>query len=321
MVKRLVLIILFSTGSVKALTLFEFLGGQKIGTTTMTFLKIPVGAKQGGLGETGVAIANDATSLYWNPAAMSFVPGKFSSSLFSQRWIGETYFNYGAIVYKPGTYSSIGFMTANLHSGYIERTDENHPFGLGTYYRTSSYYAGLSYSRKLIDRFSFGITLKYLAEILDEYSQHTVALDLGTFYLIGFRDIALGISISNIGPDPEVKSPRPSETPSSFSLPVIYRLGIYGSPVQNFYSSFQLEKSTDNVEIFRIGFEYVILEFLSLRAGYRLNANIPGEFSGFTAGIGFMKSLGFKKDFHVDYALSALGYAGIVHKAQVGVNF
>ena len=321
MVKRFILLTLLVAGVLKAITLFEFLGGQKVGTTTMTFLKIPVGAKQGGLGETGVAIASDATCLYWNPSAMSFTPGSISSAFFSQKWIGDTYFNYGAFTYKLHNLSSIGVQLANLHSGYIQRTDENHPFGLGTYFRTSSTYLGLSYSQKLIDRFSFGITLKYLTEFLDEYQQYTFALDLGTYYLVGYRDIALGISISNIGPDPKVKSPNPQETPSSFSLPVIYRLGVYGSPLNNFYASLQLEKSTDNIEIFRIGLEYVILEALSLRAGYRLNGNIPGEYSGFTAGIGYAQSFGFKKDFHIDYAIGTMGYAGIIHKAQVGVNF
>jgi len=308
-------------GVSRAFTVFEFLGGQKIGTTTMTFLKIPVGAKQGALGEQGVAIANDATSIYWNPSSMSFLPSNLSISVFSQRWIGETYYTYGGFVSKIGKYNSFGISFVNLHSGFIERSDEYHPFGLGTYFRTSSTSLGLSFSRKVIDRFSFGITLKGLYESLDDYSQYTVALDLGTYYLVGYRDIALGLSISNIGPDPEVKSPTPNETPSSFSLPVIYRLGVYGSPISSLYFSFQLEKSTDNVEIFRIGAEYVIAEILSLRFGYKLNSNIPGEYSGFTGGVGISKSLGFKKNLSIDYAVSTLGVAGIVHKAQLGVNF
>jgi len=321
MVKRAFLILCVLVSSAKAITLFEFLGGQKVGTTTMTFLKIPVGAKQGGLGETGVAIANDATCIYWNPSAISYVPSNASVSFFTQKWIGDTYYSYAGFVYQIEKFTRLGILMGNLHSGYIQRTDEYHPFGLGTYYRTSSTYAGIAIARKLIDRFSFGINVKYMNEALDDYNQRTVALDVGTYYLIGFRDIALGISISNIGPDPEIESPDPSENPARFSLPVMYRLGAYGSPLNNFYLSLQLEKSTDNVEIFRIGAEYVIAELVSLRAGYKLNSNIPGEFSGFTGGIGIIKSFDFKRDVHIDYAVSALGYAGLVHKAQMGVNF
>jgi hypothetical protein len=321
MVKRILVLLLLASGLLKALTIFEFLGGQKIGTTTMAFLKIPVGAKQGALGETGVAIASDATCMYWNPSAISFIPSGKSTALFSQRWIADAYYTFGGAVYEFGKFTRAGIMLGNLHSGYIQRTDEYHPFGLGTYYRVSSSYLGISLSRKLIDRFAFGITVKYLNEVLDDYTQYTVALDLGTFYLIGYRDLSLGISISNIGPDPVVKSPNPAETPSTFSLPVIYRLGFYGSPFSTFYVSAQLEKSTDNVEIFRAGVEYIIGEVLALRFGYRLNANLPGEYSGFTAGIGLTKSIGFKKDIHIDYAATSMGFAGIVHKAQMGVNF
>lgn len=321
MVKRIVIFIIMSSVSLKALTIFEFLGGQKIGTTTMTFLKIPVGAKQGALGETGVAIASDATCIYWNPSSISFIPSAKSTALFSQRWIGGSYYTFGGAVFEFEKFTRAGIMIGNLHSGYIQRTDEYHPFGLGTYYRVSSSYAGISISRKLIDRFSFGITLKYVNEVLDNYNQYTFAMDLGTFYLIGYRDLSLGMSISNIGPDPVVKSPNPNETPSTFSIPVIYRLGVYGSPFSTFYISAQIEKSTDNVEIFRIGGEYIIAEVLALRLGYRLNANLPGEYSGFSGGIGITKSLGFKKDVHIDYAVTSMGYAGLVHKAQMGVNF
>ncbi len=321
MVKRAFLILFLMFGHLSAFTLFEFLGGQKIGTTTMAFLKIPVGARQGGLGGTGVAISQDATCLYWNPAAASFIPSKLSSSFFGQRWIGNTYYSYAGLSSELGKFSRFGVFLGNLHSGYIERTDENHPFGLGTFYRTSSTYIGISYARKLIDRFSFGMSLKYLTEVLDDYEQYTAAIDLGTFYLIGYRDIALGISITNIGPDPIVKSPNPDEHPSSFSLPVIYRLGVFGSPLNNLYISLQLEKSTDNVEIFRIGAEYILAELVALRFGYKLNSNIPGEVSGFTGGVGFIKSIGFKRGIYIDYGVSTLGYAGIVHKAQLGVNF
>lgn len=321
MVKKIFFLLFVLMGGARGLTLFEFLGGQKVGTTTMAFLKIPVGAKQGGLGETGVAIANDATCIYWNPSSISFIPSKISSSFFTQKWIGDTYYSYAGFAYQIEKYTTVGVMAGNLHSGYIQRTDEYHPFGLGTYFRTSSTYAGITVARKLIDRFAFGLNLKYMTEALDDYSQYTAAIDLGTYYLVGYRDIALGISIANIGPDPKVIGPDPLASPASFSLPVIYRLGVYGSPLNNFYLSLQLDKSTDNVEIFRVGAEYLLREVLALRVGYKLNSNIPGEYSGITGGIGISRSLGFRKDIHVDYSVSFLGYAGIVHKGQVGVNF
>jgi len=46
---------------------------SKSGTVAATFLEIPVGAAAIGLGGAFVSVANDATTLFWNPAgAASF---------------------------------------------------------------------------------------------------------------------------------------------------------------------------------------------------------------------------------------------------------
>ena len=46
----------------------QFGGNTKVGTTVAQFLKIPVGARAQGMGSAFVAVANDATAIYWNPA-------------------------------------------------------------------------------------------------------------------------------------------------------------------------------------------------------------------------------------------------------------
>jgi len=46
------------------------LGGQRSGTSSGTFLKIGVGARAVGMGEAFVAVANDPTTIYWNPAGL-----------------------------------------------------------------------------------------------------------------------------------------------------------------------------------------------------------------------------------------------------------
>src|SRR6267378_7062923 len=46
------------------------LGGQRAGTSSATFLRIGVGARAVGMGETFVAVANDPSAIYWNPAGL-----------------------------------------------------------------------------------------------------------------------------------------------------------------------------------------------------------------------------------------------------------
>src|SRR5210317_1200826 len=53
--------------------LFKILGGQRVGTSSMAFLKIPVGARAEAMGGAYVAVANDAFAAFWNPAGIAQV--------------------------------------------------------------------------------------------------------------------------------------------------------------------------------------------------------------------------------------------------------
>ncbi|MCB0302022.1 MAG: hypothetical protein KDE52_18315, partial [Calditrichaeota bacterium] len=49
---------------------FLVFAGENDGVTGMSFLKIGVGARAGGMGEAYAAVADDATATYWNPAGL-----------------------------------------------------------------------------------------------------------------------------------------------------------------------------------------------------------------------------------------------------------
>ena len=71
MIKKIVIIfgVMLLGGSLSA---GEF---SKVGTAGAQFLKIGVGSRYNGIGEAGVAIANDIYSMYWNPAGLTNVAG------------------------------------------------------------------------------------------------------------------------------------------------------------------------------------------------------------------------------------------------------
>ena len=48
---------------------------SKVGTTSAQFLKIGVGARAMGLGGSFTALANDVSTLYWNPAGITNLRG------------------------------------------------------------------------------------------------------------------------------------------------------------------------------------------------------------------------------------------------------
>ena len=51
--------------------LFPILGGQRAGTSIFTFLNIGVSARAVGMGESVVALNQDASSIYYNPATIA----------------------------------------------------------------------------------------------------------------------------------------------------------------------------------------------------------------------------------------------------------
>ena len=52
-------------------SLFPMLGGQRAGTSVFTFLNMGVSARAVGMGESVVALNQDASSVYYNPAAIA----------------------------------------------------------------------------------------------------------------------------------------------------------------------------------------------------------------------------------------------------------
>jgi long-subunit fatty acid transport protein len=71
--KKIILIILFLLAfqSISFAQLFPTLGGQRAGISTLQFLKIGVGGRATAMGDAFIAVADDASSLYWNPAGLS----------------------------------------------------------------------------------------------------------------------------------------------------------------------------------------------------------------------------------------------------------
>src|SRR5881392_599333 len=72
------------------------LGQQRAGTSSATFLKIGIGARAVGLGESFVAVANDPTAMFWNPAGIASMQRQ-GITLSHASWPGDV--NYEHIAY------------------------------------------------------------------------------------------------------------------------------------------------------------------------------------------------------------------------------
>jgi len=256
------------------------LGEQRAGTAAVTFLKIGVGARAAALGGAYTALAQDATASYWNPAAL-VQSGKNELLLSHLDWLVDVDFEYAAYLHQLNDNIALTGFVGFLHLADMPVTTEYHPYGNGEYFSYSDLATGLSASIKMTDRFSFGVTLKYIREDLADLFMDGLLFDFGTYYWTGFKTLRIAASVRNFGTDFQpggtyTRQQTTGETQAkyeSFSAPTIFTLGaamdVYKVKRHVFTSVIQMNHPMDDQENFVMGTEYSWKNMFALRLGYR----------------------------------------------------
>lgn len=310
-------LILFSIADINA-QLFPVLGGQRAGISTAQFLKIGVGGRASAMGDAFIAIANDVSALYWNPAGLS----QFSENqiIFSHnKWIVDINHDFLGAVYHLDNDNTFGIAFTALSMDKMKVTTEFSPFGTGEYYGFSDIAIAISYSRKMTEQFSFGGTIKYMEETLDKLKMRGFMIDLGTYYWTGLGSTRFAVTVSNFGndlaPDGEVVlvGNRTKSEWQSFSPPTMFKIGFafepYEDEINRITASIQLNHPNDNSENFVIGAEYSYDKMFYLRSGYKVN--VDEQNYSFGAGVSLPISIA---NISVDYSFSNFTRLGSVHR-------
>lgn len=311
---------------------------SRVGTAGAQFLKIGMGARYVAMGEASVACVNDAYAMYWNPAALTEISSS-NLSLTNVDWISDVQLNHASFARSLGEYSAFGVSVTALSMGDIEVTTVQEPEGTGETFTASSYALSLGYARKFTDRFSAGISGKYIWERISEERASGFAFDFGTLFYTGFKSLRVGMNISNLGPEmklegPELDAyynPEPNNpnydnvkaklTVDPYDLPLTFRLGVaydlVDSPESKFTVSMEAKHPNDNVQQASLGGEYRWKETFSLRGGYKLNYQEEGLTLG--AGTKFKASKNTKLD--ISYAWADFSRLSSVHRFSLGFEF
>lgn len=327
-IRILIFILLLSSFLYGGDGFIQILGGERAGTSIFTFLKIGVGARAAGMANAGVSLSEDATSLYWNPAAAAQID-KNNLTVSHTRWPAEIEYSYLGYIHQVSSNIFLGLSAGALYADPIEITTEYQPYGTGEYFNYGDLFLGLTYSMKITDRFSFGITLKYVEETLADLSMNSVLMDLGTYYWTGFKTLRFCVSLVNFGTQsrpggtytkPLKEGGEKDEKYTLFSPPTEFRIG---SAIELFESlnykttfSIQLNHPVDNAENFVFGIEESIFDRLFIRAGKIVNQ----EDRSFTVGGGVRVPIG-PLGFSADYSWSDFGVLGDVQKIQMTIKF
>lgn len=292
--------VLLAVGSVPALA-------GNPGEAGMLFLRLGVGAREAGMGETGVASSQGASAVWWNPANNVFADFETTLVLQHHRYLGLFNHESAAVAHKMGS-GVIGVLFTGLYSDTIDRYSAE-PVGRpeGTF-RPYDIALGLSYAHPLGDAFGISVTTKFVYERIDVSSASGLAFDLGVTHRAVIDGLVFAAAVTNLGGQLTLED-------ESFDLPRTIRVGADWSPTD--FASGKLTFAGDvlfpvnGTEKAHVGAEYRMLPEFSLRFGSRINY----ESQGLTAGAGFRAGR-----VGVDYAYSDMTTEGFDdgHKFSLG---
>lgn len=301
--------------------IFPILGAQRVGISTAEFLKIGVGSRASAMGDAFVAVANDASALYWNPAGL--VQFKDDQLLFSHNmWVVDINHDFVGAVYHMDETNAFGISFTALSMQDMPVTTEFQPFGTGDYFGFGDIALAVTYSRKMTDQFSFGGTVRYIEETLDKLKMRGVMIDLGTYYWTGLGTTRFAVAVTNFGnqlaPDGQVVliGKRSVSQWQAFSPPTVFRIGFAMEPYQDeinkITASIQLNHPNDNSENLSTGVEYSWKNTFYLRGGYKFNV----DEQNYSFGAGFYVPVSLA-NVTVDYSYSNFVKLGTAHRFSI----
>jgi hypothetical protein len=327
-IKNILLAIIFwllATSQISRAQLIPILGDQRAGTAMAQFLKIGVGGRAVGMGESFVAVANDASALYWNPGGIAQMQGH--ELFFSHvNWPVDVQHEFFGYVHRLSAVNFIGVSVTALHTDDLEETTEFQPHGTGNFVSFGDIAIGLTFARKMTDRFGFGVTVKYIEETLAELHARNALVDLGTYYRTGFGNSRFAVAVCNFGTNIQpigtmtFRDGTQTSSFQEFAPPIIFRIGFATEIVDNeqnkITTAVQLNHPNDNAENLNLGMEYWWKRVLALRGGYRVN--VAEE--SFTFGGGVAVPLPFFQ-FNLDFSYTDFGRLGNASRVSANLKF
>ncbi len=309
---------------------------QKVGTTSMQFLKVMPTARGTAMGEAYSTVATGAEAVFWNPGGVALIE-RSEFSLTYIDWIFDS--QQGALAYAMtlGDLGAVGLQVQYVDYGVFEEALANPARLTGRQFHPFTYLIGLSYARSLTDRFSTGLTVKFAHESLfDQGSVSYVStqglpetantftngllFDFGLVYNTGYRSIKIAAAVQNFGASLQYAK-------ESSPAPLLFRLGIgadlfgmnglFGRLEGHRVSgAFDLFQPNDYTQQTHAGIEYEYAETFAVRMGYKFNY----DSEGFTIGGGVRQRLS-DLDLSFDYSYGSLGeYLEQVHRISLGVG-
>jgi tetratricopeptide (TPR) repeat protein len=279
----------------RILLLLFFLIKPVWGESSASFLKLEEGARPAGMGGAFVGLADDASTLYWNPAGLAYIGEK-------KFLLGYNSLDYGIsssslFLTWPLYLSSIGLSLTHFGLDGVEKRtiQKDEPDG-----ETGSddLLARIGIGKKINPSFSYGASVGYIRESLDKYKAETYFIDLGGLYQKEW--MRLGLSLKNIGGSLRFID-------KGYSLPKSLAFGVSAQRDKWYLLSAIERLLVEEKTKVRFGIEHSPYRLLSLRLGFCYK-----DEPSYSMGVGIKV-----KDWHLDYAF--LPFSDIASTHQISL--
>ncbi|MCF6192310.1 MAG: PorV/PorQ family protein [Candidatus Hydrothermae bacterium] len=326
---------------------------SKVGTASAPWLKVPVSAREVGMGWIGVTQATGGASLFWNPG----LAPRFSRPVLTVTfvdWLADVTYGYVGYIF-PQKNAAFGISVYGLFMGEMNETTIDFPEGTGRTFAAGGNAVGFTYARQFTDRLSVGGTLKMVREFISQSSARTFVLDMGGVLDVGVKDLRIGFAMNNFfgtlkyeGRDLAMTISNPDwaaqygsisnipfvvqTTPTDVSN--IVRFGasmtLFESDPYRLLGAVQLSHPNDGQDKYHVGFEFSYQNLFSARLGYRYDQDrtwdVPTWGSqrtteGLTAGFGINYSLNPNESVSLDYGFLDNGAMGANHFLTLSYRF
>ena len=241
--------------------------GSARGGSAGALLRLSAGARAAGMGGAFVAVVDDASVGYWNPAGLVWIEGRkvmesYRSMSLDRR---QNIFGYAQSVRSE---AGIGLYWIYGGTGKIVGRDINGRRTENEKISDSQNVFYLSFGRKVRETFSVGMTMKYFYHKLYDQTGKGFGFDLGAL-MKPSGPLTVGLAVTNlraksswqVALDDRTSSTE-DDLPEAIVLGIAYRLLPYRVLV-----SADLGGSQREGFLFRAGSEFILNEVLQLRAG------------------------------------------------------
>jgi hypothetical protein len=267
-----------------------------IGKYAGEFMAIGVGGKALGMGGAQVAVANDVTAGYWNPAGLAFIDYPQGALMHEEHFGNLVNYNYGAVAIPYGKDMSFGISVIRLAIDDIPGTKNFLINGITgetiydiedpnartdpsriEYFNNVDYAFYLTFAKRASDNFYWGANVKIISRSLEEESAFGVGFDAGAVYM-PMDNLYLGANVMDLTTTLVAWSTGRNElvTPTA-KIGAAYGLEILGgvlTPAVDFDIRFENRQFASNFNLgpvsfdFRGGLEFTFKNIVSIRGGY-----------------------------------------------------